>query len=408
MPGTQNLYIWDNMDVSGNVGINTTAPSNMLNVGASTNQGIDIGNPNDPMSTSGGGQYAIRFYSYRDVTSYGIGAKIAAQRTYQCCSGSGTLPWLEQGLDLVFSTNAGLSTAGSSGSPADNSSERMRIKDNGYIGIGTSTPAYPLDVSGYVNISGTASYGRLNSSQSGYVSNTSYNVNPTINASSDIRAGGGFYAFSDRRIKKDIEPLSSLTALEKINSIEPVAYGFIDSFYRPANRTVGFIAQDVEKVIPEAVSRLSDYLPNILAEAEVCMIDSQMVLDLSTAKPLHENDAVKVYKASGSQTSLNVYKRINDALYVVSGAGISSEPVFVYGSRVDDFRSVDYDKVFTVGIGAIQQLSKQVADLQQQNKALKTINQTLQTQNSSIQSDVDKLKTSVETLQQIVGAKAQK
>lgn len=393
---------------SGYVGINTTTPSNTLNVGATTNlgNGIDIGLPNDQLGNNGS-SYAIRFYGYRDVATYVISAKISAQRTYICCAGSGSTPWLEQGTDLVFSTTNAPAGNGSAGAPLDVSSERMRIKDNGYIGIGTSTPAYTLDVSGTTNTSGSTNYGRLNSSQSGTASG-SYNINPTINASSDVRAGGGFYAFSDRRIKKDIEPISSLTALEKIKAIEPVNYGFIDSFYRPSFRTVGFIAQDVEKVIPEAVSKLSDYIPNILTEAEICMIDSQMILDFNTPKHLHSGDVVKVYKNNGSQTSVDVSEHINDALYVISGAGIGTEPVFVFGSKVNDFRSVDYDKVFTVGIGAIQELAKQLADEQNKNQTLQKQLSDMQLQNKDARTDIDKLKASVETLQQIIGARTQK
>ena len=42
--------------------------------------------------------------------------------------------------------------------------------------------------------------------------------------------------------------------------------------------------------------------------------------------------------------------------------------LFVYGKRVDDFLAVDYDRIFTLSVGALQELSKQV---QEQGDALR-------------------------------------
>ncbi len=147
------------------VGIGVSSPtnlSNVLHIGAENGQGIDIGNPNDQLNVSGGGSYAIRFYGYRDVTNYGISAKISAQRTYVCCSGSGTLPWLEQGTDLVFSTNGGLQTGGSAGAPADNTTEVMRVTSGGTVKVanlaGTGYRPVYADASGNLyTISGSSS-----------------------------------------------------------------------------------------------------------------------------------------------------------------------------------------------------------------------------------------------------------
>ena len=114
-------------DISGN-----------LNIGSVEGGGLLIGRPNDPMGLDGG-SYNIKFYGYRDVVPNAVVAKIAAERTNHCCN------WLAQGSDLAFYTVSLITT-----SNADNSIERLRIKDNGNVGIGTSSPQNLLDVNGTI------------------------------------------------------------------------------------------------------------------------------------------------------------------------------------------------------------------------------------------------------------------
>nr|WP_319570997.1 hypothetical protein [uncultured Draconibacterium sp.] len=114
----------------GSLGINIS-PNAKLHVGSNENDGIFIGKPNDDFGLDGV-SYSIKFYGYRDIISNVTSAKISAERTNVCCN------WLYQGTDLVFYTTNAITTANS-----DNSIERMRIKDNGNIGIGTDLSSNP-------------------------------------------------------------------------------------------------------------------------------------------------------------------------------------------------------------------------------------------------------------------------
>lgn len=62
-----------------------------------------------------------------------------------------------------------------------------------------------------------------------------------------------FYETSDRRLKENIQPLEG--ALEKLDAINGVSFNMIKS---PDERRLGVIAQDVQPVLPEAVSMIDE------------------------------------------------------------------------------------------------------------------------------------------------------
>lgn len=105
--------------------------------------------------------------------------------------------------------------------------ERMRIKSNGYVGIGTANPAYELHVNGNVGANNVYAY----------------NV----------------FDPSDIRLKKDIVQLEN--ALDSISNIRGVYFNYKD---RPEKwLQVGVIAQEVETVLPEIVSEDADWYKSV-------------------------------------------------------------------------------------------------------------------------------------------------
>ena len=111
--------------------------------------------------------------------------------------------------DLVIRTRVNAGTGGT---------EHMRITQTGDVGIGTSSPAVKLGVSG------------------------------AIIASDNITAYG---TPSDIRLKENIEVIDN--ALDKVKQLKGITYDLKSD----GNRLTGLIAQDLEKVLPEAVYETS-------------------------------------------------------------------------------------------------------------------------------------------------------
>lgn len=77
------------------------------------------------------------------------------------------------------------------------------------------------------------------------------NGNFTIFGANASKPGGGTWAdSSDARLKTDVQPLQG--ALAKIAALNPVAYQW--KYSNPNSPTVGFIAQEVLGVLPDAIS----------------------------------------------------------------------------------------------------------------------------------------------------------
>lgn len=114
------------------------------------------------------------------------------------------------------------------------------------------------------NESGTAVYGSLYTSGS-YTGWAGY-------FDADVYCGGLYFG-SDRRLKKDIRPIAD--ALDLVSRISPVSYLYNTEEYPgiglDENRlSYGFIAQDLEKVMPELVKdKLLDLQANKLKSADV-------------------------------------------------------------------------------------------------------------------------------------------
>ena len=98
-------------------------------------------------------------------------------------------------------------------------------------------------------------------------------------ASQAYKPGGGSWAdTSDRRLKTDVQTLT--TCLDTVMALNPVQYTWVGG-YRTASPQVGFIADEVEQVIPSAVS---EYIPDIPVNPRtgesVDSPDDQAIIDI--------------------------------------------------------------------------------------------------------------------------------
>ena len=157
---------------------------------------------------------------------------------------------------------------------------------NQRMGIGTPDPSVPLYVQSSINMS--TWFGYVNAFQLNFSSPNNLTNSTSIASGAGITCFGNIAVASDSRIKRNIREISDNESLNILNKLKPKRYGYNDIFTRGTNEVLGFIAQEVQEVIPIAVSIIPSYIPNIYQRATV----SGEILTFSTDLSLSSSSDV--------------------------------------------------------------------------------------------------------------------
>jgi hypothetical protein len=233
------------IDSSGNVGIGTSSPAQKLHIAGTGDTRLQV-----ESTSSGAGVVYINAST----------AALAAYNTIQSRNGS-TVQWAIGGSGtenaLPFYTNG--------------TTERMRIDSSGNVGIGTSSPAVPLEVVGQIRSSTSTQVSMYIFGAAGV--KPIFRINEFGVRDWDISAGNfssgtfsiqsaganGVYlngaaatswsSASDERVKTDLKPIED--AATKVSTLRAVT-GRYKTDEVGVSRSF-LIAQDVQAVLPEAV-----------------------------------------------------------------------------------------------------------------------------------------------------------
>ena len=238
----------------------------------------------------------------------------------------------------------------------------------GRVGINTGTPRAPLDVSYAININSVNSnfgYGYLTFNNANNVTGFSADDNPVQNVS--IIASGRIYAkefdaYSDARIKTITSITNSQQDLQTINALAITNYTMKDKVMYGNKTFKKVIAQEVEKVYPQVVSKHTDFIPNVYQLAStITPVADGFLLTFKTKHSINSSaKKLQVLEENKGMQQYDIVAIPSPTEVIVSAKYIKSNKVFVYGEEVDDFRTVDYEGLTTLNISATQELSKLV------------------------------------------------
>ncbi len=185
----------------------------------------------------------------------------------------------------------------------------------------------------------------------------------SITAAQDIHTLGLFVAGSDERIKDVIEIANGEESLDSIKKIEITKYRYKDKITKGNGSHTKVIAQQVKEILPEVISESPEFIPNIYEVFKVEKYESEsFAIKIDKEKyDLNVSDKVKVVDTDNKSFEVSVDKIEDDLIYFnkLKGKEYSvGEEIFVYGKKVNDFLSVDYDNIMCLNVSATQHLSK--------------------------------------------------
>ena len=192
---------------------------------------------------------------------------------------------------------------------------------------------------------------------------SSYNFTTSFKSQSSILTGTFFITSSDERIKKDITDLDDRECLNKLLALKPKKYKYKDTHTRGDNMAYGFIAQEVEEVVPDLVKTTPDAIPNLYYEV-ICDEDIITIPDDKdyigiVGTKLSIND----YHGAGNEVTITEY--INDKQFKIDTT-ISTTQCFLVGEFVSDFKKLNKCGIHALSVSSIQELYKII--MQQQEK----------------------------------------
>ncbi|HSB70537.1 MAG TPA: tail fiber domain-containing protein [Candidatus Methylomirabilis sp.] len=206
---------------AGNVGLGTTTPAALLQVGAATSGSPIKGNSlQSVLVQSGFTMFHPNNATYPYQAEFVLDSYSASLWGNLYYSGGWHLfdaSKAPAGIRLISnSADSSIQFSTTAQNVAD-FPIRMLLNKSGNLGIGTTAPSYPLHVVG-----------------------------------SAANSTGAWVNLSDARLKKDIAPITN--ALSTLARLSGVSFRWLDASKDQEYGTVrGFIAQDVEKVLPEWV-----------------------------------------------------------------------------------------------------------------------------------------------------------
>ena len=275
----------------------------------------------------------------------------------------------------------------------------------GRIGINNSSPDVPLHVRGN-NLDGTGEGDPgvyiftdptvFNNEQANLTNTVAFFEGTTI-ATGGVVAGQGISTWSDNRIKNIIKRSDGLEDLSLLNEIEITDYEYIDKVQFGNAVHKKLIAQQVQEIMPIAVTKMRLVTPSVYESADKLeYIDNGLSITTVKAHEFIKGDHIDLKTSEGDMHDIEVLQVINAHTFMVK-SDKKPENVFVYGKYIDDFLAVDYDAVSMLNVSASQEMYKMIIDLQKANARLVKENESLGSANANIEDRLSKIESLLAT-----------
>ena len=233
---------------TGNVGIGTVSPSQILHVRHASNSLVRIETNTDAVSQISGIEFGIPAFtsSTRSKITSTTGNSDSSDLAFHTSSGIGGSA---QRMVITSTGNVGIGTNAIPSNSLPNIASTLFIGSQGY-GICGDTTVQEAGIyigDGLVSARWKLTHGSANLNLHQNDGSGTYNYRGAF-----ANSTGAYSSVSDERLKKLIEPIQY--GLNDVLKFKPVSYLMENQNEDTDKRNLGFIAQDLEYIIPEIVN----------------------------------------------------------------------------------------------------------------------------------------------------------
>ena len=244
--------------------------------------------------------------------------------------------------------------------------------NKGNVGIKNINPQYNLDIGSGTNNTGDI-FQRYFSIGNNLLATQTSISDICARFGSSIWCQSFITTSSDGRIKTNIENIDGEILLDKILSIKPKSYNFKDGINKGNKKEFGFIAQEVKEIIPEVVSIVNDFIPNIYkigkVKLNIITFDDDEIYNQNN--DININDNIKLITDNNTTIICKIINYDNHSITI--NQILNENQIFVYGTEVNDFHTIAKEHLFTLNISATQELYKIIKKQQNEIDFMKAI-----------------------------------
>jgi len=231
-----------------------------------------------------------------------------------------------------------------------------------------------IEIAGSKTITATSAGGAYDfdySQEEGYSDQESYSLTAPYSLKTSERVlVKGVTITSDKRLKENIEISSKQENLKVLEKIKISDYNLIGN----SNKEKKIIAQDLEKVFPQAVSKIVDFIPNINKHVFIKNLGKDSIeIDLNNHNLVSGDELrFKIFKRNNQyidQQSIDLFvKKVEkEKIFLEYSDNCNlqvGQKIYLFGKKVQDVRMIDYQEVFCLNVSATQELLERVRKLE--------------------------------------------